>query len=330
MGFCRAAISIALLILSLSPVHAAENGKKMTKSEIKEQARAAFNRGTELFEKEDYEAAADAFREANKLNPSWKILYNIGQAEAAAKHYGRALEAFEAYLAKGGDEIGDRRTDEVISEVKRLREVVGSLEINAPPGSSVQVDGQERGVAPLAGPIKVAAGIAHKVTAIGPDGVIDSQTVRTSGGYTIKVNLRAAAPEPAPQEPEEPIPPPPPPVEEEGISPFILWGWVATGAGAALLATAGITGGLALSMDTQLADDCTEGLCIPKYHGDIDTRDNLAITSTVFFVAGGVFAAGGITLLLLGYLRDESPTESITIAPAAGPQMTGVLVTGRF
>jgi tetratricopeptide (TPR) repeat protein len=66
-------------------------------------AKAAFAGGSRLFDKGDFPAAAEAFREANRLNPSWKLYYNIGRAEAAAERYGLALEAFEQYLAEGGD-----------------------------------------------------------------------------------------------------------------------------------------------------------------------------------------------------------------------------------
>ena len=49
--------------------------------------------------------AVRAFRSANEINPSWKIEFNIGQCEAALKRYGLAMEAFEKYLALGGDEV---------------------------------------------------------------------------------------------------------------------------------------------------------------------------------------------------------------------------------
>ncbi|MCK9461397.1 MAG: hypothetical protein M0R80_17340 [Proteobacteria bacterium] len=110
-------------------------------------AKAAFGLGGELFDKGDYAAAADAFREANRLKPSWKLFYNIGQAEAAGRRYGLALEAFERYLIEGGDEIAADRNDEVI---KIPGTVLNSLLIlrfsqyrRAPPPVSLPLDSWE-------------------------------------------------------------------------------------------------------------------------------------------------------------------------------------------
>ena len=59
--------------------------------------------------------------------------------------YGLALEAFERYLAKGGDEIQGERQKEVLEEVDRLRRMVGSMEVTAPRSCIVLIDDVERG-----------------------------------------------------------------------------------------------------------------------------------------------------------------------------------------
>ena len=100
---------------------------------------ALFEKGTSLFQKGDYAAAARAFREANEVRPTWRLHYNIGQSEAAAKHHGRALEAFEAYLSEGGDDVPADRREEVIREIEQLRKMVGMLDIRAPDGAVAQV-----------------------------------------------------------------------------------------------------------------------------------------------------------------------------------------------
>ena len=74
------------------------------KKEKKEDAAIqAFERGKYHFERSEFDDAAQAFRLADSLRPNWKIRYNLAQSEAAAKRYGLALEAFEAYLAGGGE-----------------------------------------------------------------------------------------------------------------------------------------------------------------------------------------------------------------------------------
>ena len=76
----------------------------------KKKAKTAFDRGRASFEQQQYKDAADAFREAYDLMPSWKLLYNIGQAEAAGSRYGLALDSFERYLAVGGDRASGQLT----------------------------------------------------------------------------------------------------------------------------------------------------------------------------------------------------------------------------
>jgi tetratricopeptide (TPR) repeat protein len=76
-------------------------------------AEEAYESGQPFFAEQRFVESADSFRKAYELKPSWKIFYNIGQAESAAKRYGSALDAFEQYLADGGDEIDATQTRKV-------------------------------------------------------------------------------------------------------------------------------------------------------------------------------------------------------------------------
>jgi tetratricopeptide (TPR) repeat protein len=126
-------------------------------------AKAAFERGVKLYQDGDFPLAAAAFREAYDLKPAWKILFNIGQAEAAAKRYGLALEALQQYLVQGGDDVPGDRQEEVRGEVKRLLDLVGMLQIEAAAGAEITVDDVARGTAPLSGVVPVTAGVDHLV-----------------------------------------------------------------------------------------------------------------------------------------------------------------------
>ena len=128
-----------------------------------DEAKAAFEEGASLFSAGDFPAAAKAFRRAYEIKPSWRLLYNIGQSEAAAKRHGLAMDAFEKYLSQGGDDVDEARRVEVTAEVERLRTIVGTIEVTAPNDSLVEIDGIERGTTPLPGRLKVAAGVEHQV-----------------------------------------------------------------------------------------------------------------------------------------------------------------------
>ncbi|MBN2804421.1 MAG: tetratricopeptide repeat protein, partial [Deltaproteobacteria bacterium] len=148
-----------------------------------------YNKGVSLFEQEKYEEAAAAFNAAFELKPSWKLLYNIGQAEAASKNYGKALQAFENYLIKGGDEIIEERRSYVLSEIKRIRPLVGWLEITAPDNSIIIVDGMETGKTPLVDPLILTA-TTHKIVIKHNDIEIYNNSLKISGENTRKITVK--------------------------------------------------------------------------------------------------------------------------------------------
>jgi tetratricopeptide (TPR) repeat protein len=109
-----------------------------------DEAAKAFDAGKQAFSESRYDDASASFRRAFQLKPSWKIYFNIGQAEAAAKRYGAALEIFERYLAEGGDDIDAERQAEVLKENTRLRGIVGYVKVSAPTGAEISIDGTVR------------------------------------------------------------------------------------------------------------------------------------------------------------------------------------------
>ncbi|MBN2530340.1 MAG: tetratricopeptide repeat protein [Deltaproteobacteria bacterium] len=84
-------------------------------------AQQAFLNGARLYEKGEYAKAVQWFRMAYEAQPNWLILYNIGQCEAEAKQYARAIDAFEQYLKEGGDAIKPEQQKELNAELLLLR-----------------------------------------------------------------------------------------------------------------------------------------------------------------------------------------------------------------
>ncbi len=306
------------------------------------QAEAAFKMGIEHFKANRYKEAAAAFREANELKSNWKIQYNIGQSEAAAKRHGLALEAFEQYLAEGGDEVPHGRRDEVLAEVKRLRAMVGSLEVRAPTGCLVSVDNVERGLTPLAGTLMVAAGVEHSVLVKQQDKTILERVIRLSGGQSVVVEAKEEVVIPAEDQPvaahtEKDVGDRTDTDEDKKKSTYRTAGWVTLCAGAAMLVGASVTGGLALSMNSKLKEDCGDGSCIKgERQDDEDKRDSIATISSVLFGVGGAAAAAGVVVLVLGYVdkeqaeNEEADGAEVAFKPSVGPSFLGVAIQGRF
>jgi hypothetical protein len=286
-----------------------------------DEAREAFQQGIDAFGERRYEEAREAFVRANELSPSWKLLYNIGQCEAALKRYGLALTHFEQYLSEGGDNLTTERRDEVLAEVERLRKMVGSLEVTAPAGAIVVVDGVERGTAPLPGRLRVAASVEHQLVIRLGDRVLLDRTVMAGGGENLKFEVSAEGAEEPVDEATEP---------DEGGSGLHPAGWVVLGVGAALLVGGGVTGGVALSKNGELADSCPDGVCQPGKQGEIDSRDALAMTSNVLLGVGAAAAVAGVLMLVLMDGDEEPGGADVALAPVAGPGAAGLTAEWRF
>jgi len=306
-----------------------------------EKAKAAFGEGTELFTAGDYRGAADAFRLANEIAPNWKILYNIGQSEAAARRYGLALQAFERYLAEGGDEIPGDRQKEVLNEVDRLRRMVGSVEVTAPPGAMILVDEVNRGQAPLPGALLVSAGLDHRIVVEKEGRTLLEKTIRVSGGQktSVIVGAEPASSDVEAEQGEEPVresggeEEDAAPAEDSDDDRSNLWkaGWAVAAVGGATLIAGGAVGGAMLSLDGDLTKKCDQGICDPSDQGDLEKRDNLALSADVLYGVGGAALIAGVVMIIVAARRGEREGGGeITLSPSAGPGFAGVTLGGRF
>ncbi len=299
---------------------------------------ALHRKGVQAFKEGRFIEAAAAFRAANAAKPSWKLLYNIGQCEAAAKRHGLALSALEAYLSQGGDDIPVQRRDQTLAEVERLRKMVGRVKITAPPGATVFMDGVDRGTAPILGNLPVAASVNHEIWAVVNGQELERQSFKVSGGDTVAIDIAASSPEqtvsPEPELPElgpEPVPAAPvPPPQAPSRSKLSIAGWVSTAAGAALLIGGSVTGGLALKKDKDIAKDCVDGHCLESRSEDIDTLNSLALTTNILFAVGGAAVATGVILLIVDRSRHNEKREAVAVVPAFGPRYGGLALKGRF
>jgi hypothetical protein len=317
-----ASIAIGFLMFFASCVHA------NTDSE----AKSAFEEGKVAFDTKKFSEAADAFRKANRLKPNWKLLFNISQCEAAAKRYGLAVETFESYLAEGGDEISLERRDEVLAELKRLRGMVGSLDVRAPEGCVVVVDNIERGKTPLSGHVLMAAGKEHRVQITRLNGTLLDRMIRLSGGQVLLVEVEDKA-EPLAHKPEPK--PEVEPLEEETGSVLKTEekrllktvGWVTVGVSGALLVGGAVTGAMALSLDDDLEKVCPGNVCLPGLEEDRDRLDTLTVTTDVLLGIGVAAAVAGVVMLIVDSQRGEKD-KNTAFVPNVGPGYA-VLSFGR-
>lgn len=309
-------------------------------SERLREARSRFERGIELYEEGDMDAALVELRRAHELAPSYKLLFNIGQVQLQKSDYASALDSFERYLAQGGDNIAKKRRGEIESLVQKLRQRVFDITVKVDvEGAEVFVDDLPRGTTPLAEPLVVNAG-RRKISAQAPGHTPVAKHIEAAGAESLTVTLTllpdtaasratAAAASPAPV---EAAPRPKKAVGEarskaprqDSDAKVFPWGaWVATGA----LATGAIVvGALAYDASQDLERKRGEQGATRRDLDDARSRtQQLALAADI--VGGAAVLTGALSLYLTvsgGPARMERSTNT------AKPGFIGVSASGRF
>src|SRR5262245_61199389 len=98
----RSVASVALAVLLASTAAFADDDPHSA-------AREHFARGVELVDEGAFEQAAHEFQRAYDLEPNAAVLYNMGQAFAAAGRPVEAVSALARYLEAGGAAIPSTR-----------------------------------------------------------------------------------------------------------------------------------------------------------------------------------------------------------------------------
>ena len=114
------------------------------------EARAHFDQGVELAAGGDFERALAEFEAAYRGSPNFVVLYNIGQAHIELGQPQLAIAALEQYLRDGALEISPERVAATRAQiVQQKAQVAEPTVIVEPPATSVELDGQTVGQAPL-------------------------------------------------------------------------------------------------------------------------------------------------------------------------------------
>jgi hypothetical protein len=141
---------------------------------------------------------------------------------------------------------------------------------------------------------------------------------------TLSSDTSSPGPGPGPVGPGDPPPPKEQPTTEGSIVP----GVVLLSVGGAALIAGGILGGVALSIDSDITDNCTaagctDGRTADELKSDQDTSLALAHASTGTLIGGGVLAAVGVVLVIVRPGGGEA-------APAVSAGPTGFVASWQF
>jgi len=193
------------LLIALAPVVASPSAFAQTSEDpVVKAARARFNEGVEFYDKGQYENARASFLQAYALRKHPAVLLNLAQSSLHSGHTLEAARSFQQFLRDSNGLTATQRSD-AEKGLTEARTKLGRLEISAPAGTEIEVDGDHVGAAPLSETVDVEPG-SHTVKSS-----VDSKTLTLAAGQVAPVRLSPAA-----ATADTPVPPPvvPVPIEE--------------------------------------------------------------------------------------------------------------------
>lgn len=292
-------------------------------------ARALGTSGLEAYEAGRFQEASDKLEKAYAIARvptlalwSARSLEKLGRLVEAAERY---REAIGIQLGEGEHELQRRAQVEAQAELHGLEPRIPLLVIeveNARPADvSLSIDGTPRPSSIIGQKHPLDPG-KHRVVAQLAERRLE-QEVELAVGDTRTLVLPFDGEEAPPRTYEEEFGSSVSMDAEDAstASPLRTLGWVSLGLGGAGLAVGGIWGVMALGKKSDIDDSasCVGGdRCAPSERDLVDSYDSARSISTIGFIAGGLFTAAGITLLL------TQPSDTGVDAQAfIGPGMIG-------
>ncbi len=285
------------------------------------EANRQMEQGRAALKAKHFAQAAQLFEAAGLLGRQTSAHVQAGQAWAEADRPERAADAFARAVAQGG-EAPDTSAKERLDALERS---LGTLDVKAAPGFTVQLDGGTEAPAParLHGP----AGI-HSLAIFAPDRPIIRRDVRLELGKPLALTLGKEEPAQTPsatrdhaQDTNAASPAPQAQVVVERAPAGQLRkavGFTAIGLGAASLG-ASIVLGLS-TIDARNAFNAAPTKPLFDHEQTLQTCTNVAL------VTGAVLAVGGVVLVLWPAGSSGSGEVTVSIAPTPG----GGSVVGSF
>jgi PEGA domain len=353
---------LAGLAVPVGPIAARADSTVDARAEAKKH----YDRAMQLNEDGQVAEAVIELKRCYELSPHHTVLYNLGQAYITLASPVEAVSALQRYLDEGGKDIKPARRAEVEQEIARQKTRIATLDISGlPDGAVVTIDGDDVGKAPLVAPLRVGLG-KHVVAATAAGYEPGEAKIEIAGEDRKVVDLKlvprpappfpaaAPAPVPTPAPVLAPLPAPAPapnmfstsatwaqpapgtslaPVQGEVAASAERWKWSSLRIGGIVAASMGVaglvTGGILWEMakdkngeaNNQLPSSYAQARSTRSQAEDLTTGANACL------IAGGVLAGVGVITTLLSFI-DDSPSKSVALAPAMGPNFAGLTMQG--
>jgi hypothetical protein len=177
---------VLALALAASTFTATVHAQQPPTAEAVVEAEARFKEGLKRHDAGDEEGARLSFLQAFSVIKRPNIVFNLARAEQLTNHPVDAIAHYKLFVADGAVTAVDRETAR--RRIVELSALVGHIQIDAPSGADLWVDGQMlAGKAPLTEPADVSSGM-HTVQARVADQT-KTVTVTCGAGQTVTANI---------------------------------------------------------------------------------------------------------------------------------------------
>lgn len=299
-------------------------------------ARTLGKEGQDALDRKQYAVAAEKFAQADHSYHAPTLVLGLARAQAGLGKLVAAQEAYERVLREGAPPGSPAPFVQAVDDSRRESAALSAriptvvIDVVGPRAPEVLLDGLPLPATALGTARPIDPGEHHlqaSASGFAPVEQRFSAVERVAGRVTLRLALVPVASAPQRETPAPAAAPPSP-----SRFPFTPLGVTALSLGAAGLIVGGITGGLAIGKHSELKGACPQDRCptnVATVKTTLDSYHTLGTISTIGFIAGGVLAAGGITLLIVA-----PRSASSDAAPKAGwtPYLTlgGVGAAGRF
>ena len=298
-------LSSALVLVGQRPAFAVGQAAPPATTSVADprrvQAKAKYEQGVDAYRSERYADAVRSFLEADAIEPSAALSYNIARAYENLSDDAQALRWYRNYLRLNPKAAN---APEVNQYVLRLTEALNKQGIqqvtilSTPVGATVAIDDSPLGVTPLT--VELRPG-PHRAT-LSKRGFADAIRqfkLPASNPTDVSVELRPAPVSPSMANGDR--------GRRFGVAP-----WVTLGA-----ATVCLGGALGFEVARRSAQNSADKEDVQlAFENDVQTVNSRRTTARVFLLAGGALAVTGVTLL--AFNKRLTPESRAVVAGIPG------------
>jgi exonuclease VII small subunit len=314
-------IIAALAVVSLAPGLAPAQD-----AGTPEDAARLFKEGVDAQARGDSKLACAKFRGSLAFAQVPNTFFKVAQCEEQDGHLVAALRRWKQGIAllREDDNRLPVAKERAAAVQRRVPTVLVKLSKDAPAKARVLVDGAE--VPSIEAPLELDTG-ERTIVVEAPGYKTERLSVMLVEGDRKDVEIALSPLNPGPSKVSAPPPPPPPPPASGNL--LRTLGFVAGGVGVAGFVTAGVTGGLLLSRDAKIRENCPLNQCNAEGWEVAQGMEPLFTANTIGFIAGIAGVGVGVTLLLTSGSGGGDSTKA-AIAPAILPGGGGASIAGQF